>query len=98
MDPTPEQVAAAKAKADEAMAKLKAGVKWQDVAKQYSSGPTAQEGGDLGFFKRGLLEKWVEEKPSELKKGETRMVARTRRGLVRPTPFVSPSFNAKVLS
>src|SRR6185369_13523243 len=53
MDPTPEQVAAAKAKADEAMAKLKAGVKWQDVAKQYSSGPTAQEGGDLGFFKRG---------------------------------------------
>jgi peptidyl-prolyl cis-trans isomerase SurA len=82
MDPTPEQVAAAKAKADEAMAKLKAGVKWQDVAKQYSSGPTAQEGGDLGFFKRGLLDKSLEDKTFALKEGETTDVVRTKQGFV----------------
>ncbi len=82
MDPTPEQVAAAKAKADEAMAKLKAGVKWQDVAKQYSSGPTAQEGGDLGFFKRGVLDKSLEDKTFALKEGETTDVVRTKQGFV----------------
>jgi peptidyl-prolyl cis-trans isomerase SurA len=82
MDPTPEQIAAAQAKADEAMAKLKAGTKWQDVAKQYSSGPTAQEGGDLGFFKRGLLDKSLEDKTFALKEGETTDVIRTKQGFV----------------
>jgi peptidyl-prolyl cis-trans isomerase SurA len=82
MDPTPEQVAAAKAKADEAMAKLKAGTKWQDVAKQYSSGPTAQEGGDLGFFKRGVLDKSLEDKTFALKEGTTTDVVRTKQGFV----------------
>jgi peptidyl-prolyl cis-trans isomerase SurA len=81
-DPTPEQVAAAKAKADEAMAKLKAGTKWQDVAKQYSSGPTAQEGGDLGFFKRGVLDKSLEDKTFALKEGTTTDVVRTKQGFV----------------
>jgi peptidyl-prolyl cis-trans isomerase SurA len=81
-DPTPEQVAAAKAKADEAMAKLKAGTKWQDVAKQYSSGPTAQEGGDLGFFKRGVLDKSLEDKAFALKEGTTTDVVRTKQGFV----------------
>jgi peptidyl-prolyl cis-trans isomerase SurA len=82
MDPTPEQIAAAQAKADEAMAKLKAGTKWQDVAKQYSSGPTAQEGGDLGFFKRGLLDKSLDDKTFALKEGETTDVIRTKQGFV----------------
>jgi peptidyl-prolyl cis-trans isomerase SurA len=82
MDPTPEQIAAAQAKADEAMAKLKAGSKWQDVAKQYSSGPTAQEGGDLGFFKRGLLDKSLEDKTFALKEGDTTDVIRTKQGFV----------------
>jgi peptidyl-prolyl cis-trans isomerase SurA len=82
MDPTPEQVAAAKAKADEALAKLKAGTKWQDVAKQYSSGPTAQEGGDLGFFKRGVLDKSLEDKTFALKEGATTDVVRTKQGFV----------------
>jgi peptidyl-prolyl cis-trans isomerase SurA len=82
MDPTPEQVAAARTKADEAMAKLKAGTKWQEVAKEYSSGPTAQEGGDLGYFKRGLLDKSLEDKTFALKEGETTGVVRTKQGFV----------------
>jgi peptidyl-prolyl cis-trans isomerase SurA len=79
---TPEQVAAAKAKADEAMAKLKSGAKWQDVAKQYSSGPTAQEGGDLGFFKRGVLDKSLEDQTFALKEGGTTEPVRTKQGYV----------------
>ncbi len=81
-DPTPEQLAAAQAKADEAAAKLKAGAKFQEVAKQYSSGPTANEGGDLGYFKRGVLDKQLEDLTFGLKEGQTTNVIRTKQGFV----------------
>jgi peptidyl-prolyl cis-trans isomerase SurA len=82
VDPTPEQVAAAQVRADEAYAKLKAGAKFSDIAKQYSSGPTANEGGDLGYFKRGVLDKSLEDKTFALKDGQTTEVIRTRQGFV----------------
>jgi peptidyl-prolyl cis-trans isomerase SurA len=81
-DATPEQIAAAKAKADEAMAKLKSGVKFQEVARLYSSGPTAQDGGDLGYFKRGVLDKTLEDTTFALREGAVTDVIRTRQGFV----------------
>ncbi len=81
-DPTPEQIAAAKTKADEAIAKLKSGAKFQDVAKEYSAGPTSQEGGDLGYFKRGVLDKSLEDTTFALKEGGTTDVVRTKQGFV----------------
>ncbi len=59
--PTPEdandaQVAQAQAKADEVEAKLKAGAKFEDMAKRYSGGPTAAQGrrsGDLQARRAG---------------------------------------------
>ena len=47
-NPTDAQVAQAQAKADEVVAKLKAGAKFEDMVKQYSGGPNADKGGDLG--------------------------------------------------
>ncbi len=41
-----------KAQAEEAIKKLNSGAKWEDVAKEYSSGPTGQSGGDLGYFSK----------------------------------------------
>lgn len=41
-----------KAKAEEAIKKLNSGAKWEDVAKEYSTGPTGKSGGDLGFFSK----------------------------------------------
>jgi peptidyl-prolyl cis-trans isomerase SurA len=79
---TPEQIAAAKAKADEAMSKLKSGMKFAEVAKLYSSGPTAQDGGDLGYFKRGVLDKSLEDTTFALKEGAVTDVVRTRQGFV----------------
>ncbi len=47
--PTDAQKAAAKAKADQALADIKAGKKWEDVAKAVSGDATASSGGDLGW-------------------------------------------------
>ena len=49
---------------------MKAGAKFDDLAKQYSGGPTAAQGGDLGLFKRGALAKVLEDQTFELKAGE----------------------------
>ncbi|MGH9430552.1 MAG: peptidylprolyl isomerase [Terriglobia bacterium] len=41
--------------AHEALAAIKAGGKWEDLVKKYSDDPSAQNGGDVGFFKDGTL-------------------------------------------
>jgi len=44
-----------KKKAEEVLAMAKEGKDFAGLAKQYSEGPTAQSGGDLGFFNRGAM-------------------------------------------
>lgn len=53
---TPEQIAAAQAKA-QALAEeaRKPGVDFAELAKKKSEGPSAADGGDLGFFRRGVM-------------------------------------------
>jgi parvulin-like peptidyl-prolyl isomerase len=41
--------------AESILRKLKRGDSFEELAKQYSSGPEAEEGGDLGFFGRGEM-------------------------------------------
>jgi peptidyl-prolyl cis-trans isomerase SurA len=85
--PTPadakdDAIAQAQAKANEVAAKVKAGEKFEDLAKTYSGGPTAQDGGDLGMFKRGALAKVLEDQTFPLKAGEATAPIRTRQGFV----------------
>jgi peptidyl-prolyl cis-trans isomerase SurA len=85
--PTPAEatdaaVAQAQAKADEVAAKLKAGAKFDDLAKSYSGGQTAAQGGDLGLYKRGALAKVLEDQTFPLKPGEVTAPIRTRQGFV----------------
>jgi peptidyl-prolyl cis-trans isomerase D len=48
--------AAAKAKADDVLKQLKAGGKWDDLAKKYSDDPGSKDsGGELGFAQRGRM-------------------------------------------
>jgi len=75
-------VAQAKAKAEDIAAKVKAGGKFEDIAKQYSGGPTATQGGDLGLFKRGALAKVLEDQTFGLQTGEATAPIRTRQGFV----------------
>jgi peptidyl-prolyl cis-trans isomerase SurA len=81
-DATDAQIAQAQAKADDVSAKLKAGAKFEDLSKQYSGGPNADTGGDLGQFKRGSLAKVLEDQTFSLKAGETAAPIRTRQGFV----------------
>jgi peptidyl-prolyl cis-trans isomerase SurA len=75
-------VAQAKAKADDVAAKLKAGDKFEDLARTYSGGQTASQGGDLGLYKRGALAKVLEDQTFDLKAGESTAPIRTRQGFV----------------
>ena len=79
-DATPEQEAAAQAKVNEVLAKLKSGAKFDELAKQYSAGETASRGGELGIFKRGELAKELEDKTFALKDGEIAEPMLTRQG------------------
>jgi len=76
------QVAAAKTKADDVAAKLKAGGDFTALAKSSSGGPTAAQGGDLGDFKRGQLAKVLEDQTFNLKPGQYTEPIRTKQGFV----------------
>jgi len=85
--PTPEdatdaQIQQAKTKADEVAAKLKDGGTFEALAKQYSGGPNADSGGELGEFKRGDLGKVLEDQTFPLKPGQWTAPIRTRQGFV----------------
>ena len=74
---------AAKAKAQDVLDQFHKGAKFEDLAKKYSDGPSAQEGGDLrSYFKHGELSKELEDKVFALKTGETTDVIRTKQGYV----------------
>ena len=75
-------VAQAKTRADEVAAKIKAGEKFEDLAKQYSGDPTAAQGGDLGTYKRGALAKVLEDQTFDLPVGGVTAPIRTRQGFV----------------
>jgi peptidyl-prolyl cis-trans isomerase D len=49
----PKGLDAAKQKADDVLKQLKAGGKFEDLAKKYSEDPSAKDGGSVGWVKRG---------------------------------------------
>ncbi len=73
---------AAKAKAQDLLDQIRKGAKFEDLAKKYSDGPSAKDGGDLSYFKRGTLSKELEDKVFGLKTGEVTDVIRTKQGYV----------------
>ncbi len=75
-------LAAAQAKANDLLEQIRKGASFEDVAKKYSDGPTAAQGGDLGLFKRGALAKELEDKTFAMKAGDISEVIRTKQGYV----------------
>ena len=79
---TEAALAAAQAKAQDVLDQIHKGGKFADLAKKYSDGPSAKDGGDLSYFKRGTLSKELEDKVFALKAGEVTDVIRTKQGYV----------------
>jgi peptidyl-prolyl cis-trans isomerase SurA len=80
--PTDAQIAQAQSEADEVVAKLKAGAKFEDLVKQYSGGPNSDAGGFLGEFKQGALPQVFEDQTFKLPVGGNTTPIRTREGFV----------------
>jgi peptidyl-prolyl cis-trans isomerase SurA len=75
-------LAAAQAKANDVLEQIRKGASFENIAKKYSDGPTAAQGGDLGLFKRGQLAKELEDKTFAMKAGDISDVIRTKQGYV----------------
>jgi peptidyl-prolyl cis-trans isomerase SurA len=78
----PAKVTAAKAKADDIEARLHAGGDFAQLARSFSDGPTASEGGDLGQYKRGQLGKLLEDQTFGLNSGQYTDPILTRQGYI----------------
>lgn len=72
----------AQAKANALLDEIKKGAKFDDLAKKSSDGPSAAQGGDLGYFKRGVLAKEIEDKTFAMKPGDVSDVIRTKQGFI----------------
>jgi peptidyl-prolyl cis-trans isomerase C len=72
--------AAAKAKAENILKKLKAGADFNDLAKQYSACPSAKQGGDIGALPKGSLVPEFEKAAYALKPGQISDVVETSFG------------------
>ncbi len=93
----PAKLAAAKVKADDLEAKLHAGGDFAQLARTFSDGSTAADGGNLGQYLRGSLAKVLEDKTFALKAGEYTDPIRTKQGyvilkVVEHTPAGAPAF------
>jgi peptidyl-prolyl cis-trans isomerase SurA len=77
-----QKLAAAKAKAEDIESKLHAGGDFSQLARNFSDGPTAAGGGDLGDYKRGQLPQELEDKTFSLKPGEWTDPILTRQGWI----------------
>jgi peptidyl-prolyl cis-trans isomerase SurA len=74
---TPEE---ADQRAKAALAEIKAGARFADVAKKYSDDPSAAEGGDVGFFRIGTLAATISEAISKLDVNDTSDAIETSHG------------------
>ena len=67
---TAAQQSAARAKADAALRRIREGESFAKVARDVSDGPTAKEGGDLGYFRRGQMLAELEQAAFALQPGQ----------------------------
>jgi peptidyl-prolyl cis-trans isomerase SurA len=68
-DAPPEAAARAEVAVRVLHAKLEGGESFGEMARQFSAGPGAEQGGDLGFFERGQMVKPLEDVAFRLKAG-----------------------------
>jgi len=73
-------LSAAESKANDLLKQIHDGADFAEIARKYSDGPSAADGGALGIFERGKLAKPIEDKTFSLKSGEVTDVLRVKQG------------------
>jgi len=66
----------------DAVAEIKAGQRFADVAKKYSDAPEAAQGGDIGFFKTGTMAPEIEAAVKKLDINDTTDPVQTKHGTI----------------
>jgi peptidyl-prolyl cis-trans isomerase C len=66
--------------AQDVLAQLKGGAKFEDLAKKYSTDPAAAKGGDLGWFGKGNMIPEFEQVAFSMKEGDVSGVVKTKFG------------------
>jgi peptidyl-prolyl cis-trans isomerase SurA len=74
---TPARLKAAEEKAQLALKRVQGGESFAKVARDLSDGPTAREGGDMGYFKRGQLQPALDKAAFSLQPGQMSGLIRT---------------------
>lgn len=76
------EVADLKKKAETALKRVKDGEDFGEIAKRYSDGATAKQGGYLGTYKRGELSPQLEDTVFKMKKNDLTDVLETKQGFL----------------
>jgi peptidyl-prolyl cis-trans isomerase SurA len=79
---TDAEMPALKKKADDLLVRIKAGDDFGELAKRFSDGSTAKEGGDLGTYKRGQLAANIEAEVFKLNRQQVTDVLPTKTGFL----------------
>jgi peptidyl-prolyl cis-trans isomerase SurA len=77
-----EEIAKIEQKAKTYLDRIKKGEDFEELAKRYSQGTTAKEGGPLGGFERGQLSKEIEDAAFQMKRKDMTDVIRTKTGFL----------------
>ena len=77
---SPEEVSAVRTKADDLHNRVVKGEDFSEIAKRYSEGGTAKDGGELGRFERGQLAPQLEDIVFKMDKGQITDVIQTKTG------------------
>jgi peptidyl-prolyl cis-trans isomerase SurA len=75
-----EDEAQLRKKAQEVLAQLQTGASFEDLAKRFSAGPTASQGGGIGSFKQGSMAASIEEVAFQLEEGAVSGIIETDYG------------------
>lgn len=78
----PEEIPDLKKKAETTLKRINDGDDFGEMAKRFSDGATAKQGGYLGVYKRGELSKELEETVFKMKKNELTGVLETKQGFL----------------
>lgn len=79
---TPEEITELKKKAETTLKRIKDGDDFAEMAKRFSDGSTAKQGGFLGVYKRGELSKELEDVVFKMKKNDVTEVMDTKQGFL----------------